>query len=87
LTWVRSTSTQGCSSRHNVRFNVGGHTTNNTGLYAPDGTLIEEHLVSMTIFGLLDLYSRSDEALLPPKGFSERASRAAGSELYCGGGF
>ena len=37
---------------------VGGHTTKNPGLYTSDGALLEEHLVGVTTFSLLDLYAR-----------------------------
>jgi hypothetical protein len=44
---------------------MGGHTTKNPSLYASsDGALLEEHLIGVTAFSLLDLYSRP-EALLP----------------------
>ncbi len=46
---------------------VVGNTTKNPGLYAPGGALLEEHLVGVTTFSLLDLYARP-EALLP-RGF------------------
>jgi hypothetical protein len=50
------------------RFDMGGHTTKNPGLYSSaDGALIEEHLVSVTTFSLLDLFSRPEGQL--PRGF------------------
>ena len=48
----------------NGRFYMGGHTTINPDLYSPDGALLEEHLIGVSSFSLLDLYSRP-EALLP----------------------
>ena len=47
---------------------LGGHTTKNPGLYSStDGALIEEHLIGVTTFSLLDLYSRPEGQL--PRGF------------------
>ena len=65
---------------------VGGHTTKNPGLYTSDGALLEEHLVGVTTFSLLDLYARP-EALLP-RGFqpAPRAQWAASFVVVGGGG-
>jgi hypothetical protein len=48
------------------RFYMGGHTTINPDLYSPDGALrlLEEHLIGVTTFSLLDLYSRPEALLL-----------------------